>query len=153
MPEIDTAAFGRLDYADDAILEFPAGLPAFEDQTRFVLIERPDVAPLVFLQSLARSDLAFPALPVAAVSPDYQLDIPDEDRALLGLPGADGGDPENLLCLAIVTLSGQAPPTVNLAAPVVVNLARRRAVQIVQATPRYSHQHPLFAPEDAPSCS
>jgi flagellar assembly factor FliW len=153
MPQIDTAAFGRLDYADDAVLDFPSGLPAFEDQTRFVLIERPDLAPLVFLQSLARPDLAFPALPVAAVAPDYQLEIADEDRTLLGLPGQETAADAGLLCLAIVTLSGQTPPTVNLMAPVVVNSALRRAVQVVQTTPRYSHQHPLFAREDAPPCS
>ena len=153
MPSIETVPFGRLDYSDDAVLEFPAGLPAFEDQTRFVLIERSDLAPLVFLQSLALPDLAFPALPVAAVVPDYELDIPEEDRALLGLAGQENPAGAGLLYLALVTLSGEATtPTVNLMAPVVVNSALGRAVQVIQTAPRYSHQHPLFAREDSPSC-
>jgi flagellar assembly factor FliW len=153
MPSIETASFGRLDYSADAVLEFPAGLPAFEDQTRFVLIERSDLAPLVFLQSLGRPDLTFPALPVAVVAPDYELDIPEEDLALLGLPGPPDSAGAGLLYLAVVTVSGEATPTVNLMAPVVVNSALRRAVQVVQTVPRYSHQHPLFAPEGSPSCS
>jgi flagellar assembly factor FliW len=153
MPRIDTVAFGPLDYSGDAVLQFPAGLPAFEDQTRFVLIERPDLAPLVFLQSLARPDLALPALPVSAVAPGYKLDIPPEDCALLGLPGPAGAAGADLLCLAVVTLSGDAPPTVNLMAPVVVNSALRRGVQVIQTSPEYSHQHPLFVPEDSPPCS
>lgn len=152
MPEIDTAAFGRLNYAEDAVLDFPAGLPAFEDQTRFVLIEQPDLAPLVFLQSLARPELAFPALPAAAVVSGYEVDIPEEDRALLGLAAGQTATGAGLVYLAIVTLSGQ-PPTVNLAAPVVVNPALRRAVQVVQSAPRYSHRHPLPAPEEPPACS
>ena len=48
---------------------------------------------------------------------------------------------------------GEAPATVNLMAPVVVNSALRRAVQVIQTAPRYSHQHPLFVHEDSPSCS
>ena len=153
MSSIETASFGRLDYSEDAILEFPAGLPAFEDQTRFVLIERSDLAPLVFLQSLTRQDLAFPALPVAAVVPGYDLDIPEEDRALLGLTGPPDAAAANLLYLAVVTISAEAPATVNLMAPVVVNSALRRAVQVIQTAPRYSHQHPLFVPQESPPCS
>ena len=153
MPWIETASFGRLDYSEDAILEFPAGLPAFEDQTRFVLIERSDLAPLVFLQSLALPDLAFPALPVAIVAPGYEIDIPEEDRALLGLAGPPDAAGAGLLYLAVVTLSGEAPATVNLMAPVVVNSALRRAVQVIQTALRYSHRHPLFVPQDAPPCS
>jgi flagellar assembly factor FliW len=155
MLRIDTAHFGPLDCSEDSVIEFPAGLPAFEDQTRFVLVEQPESAPLVFIQSLARPDLVFPALPVQVISPDYRLEMPAEDRALLGfaeqspppLPGRD------LLCLAIVTAPAGAPPTANLLAPVVINLTTRRAVQVIQADAAYSHQFPLFQTAEPTPCS
>jgi flagellar assembly factor FliW len=148
MPQTPTASFGLLEYAEDAVVEFPGGLPAFEDQRRFVLIERPDLAPLVFLQSLDRHDLALPAVPMAMVAPDYPLELSDEDRALLGLAGDAPVEKAGLLCLAVVTFKRDEPPTVNLMAPVVVNLALRRAVQAIQTAAGYSHAHPLFRPEE-----
>lgn len=154
MPRIDTLHFGSLDYSEDALLEFPTGLPAFEDQTCFVLIERPDSSPLVFLQSLGRPELVFLALPALVIEPGYQLDVPHEERALLGLP-ADvpliiGRD---LLCLAILTVAGCGPATANLMAPVVVNLATRRGAQVIQTDSSYSYRHPLFQQPEEQPCS
>ncbi len=154
MPQTQTANFGLLDYSEEAVVEFPAGLPAFEDQRRFVVIERPDLVPLVFLQSLDRPELALPALPVSAVVPGYRLDIPEEDRTLLGLAGDVGTGLADLVCLGVVSIPRSGPATVNLMAPVVVNPARRRAVQVIQTNAPYSYEHPLFrAEEDESRCS
>ncbi len=154
MPRIDTIHFGPLDYSEDSLLEFPAGLPAFEDQTRFVLIERPDSSPLVFLQSLGRPELAFLALPALTIEPGYRLEIPPEERALLGFaadaPLSIGRD---VLCLAILTVAGGGPATANLMAPVVVNLATRRGVQVIQTDSSYSYRHPLFQQPEKQPCS
>lgn len=154
MPHLETTQFGRLDYSEDAVLEFPAGLPAFEDQTRFVLVEQPESAPAVFLQSLRRPELSFLTLPVRAVDPAYALEIPPEERAGLGFP--EQGPPpvvgRELLCLVIVAAPAGAAPTANLMAPVVVSLAHRRGAQVLQPPARYSHQHPLLPPAQEPPC-
>jgi flagellar assembly factor FliW len=155
MPQIQTDSFGLLDYAEDAVLEFPVGLPAFEDQTRFVLIERPHLAPLVFLQSLRLPDLAFLTLPVQAVDAAYRLQIPVEDRELLGF-SADQPAPalgRELLCLVVVTVPPDGPSTVNLMAPVIINLATRHGAQVLQPEAGYSHQHPLFQAAEEQPCS
>jgi flagellar assembly factor FliW len=52
MPSVDTKYFGSLEYREESVYEFPHGLPAFENETMFVLIEQPENRPLVFLQSL-----------------------------------------------------------------------------------------------------
>jgi flagellar assembly factor FliW len=155
MPQIETLPFGPLSYSDDAVLEFPAGLPAFEEQTRFVLVERPDEAPVIFLQSLLRPDLTFLTLPAQTVAPNYRFEIPTEDLALLGFPA--GGPPplpgRDVLYLAIVTAPAGSAPTANLMAPIVVNLASRRAAQVIRPDTDYSHQHPLFPPSQESPCS
>ncbi len=47
-----------------------------------------------------------------------------------------------LICLALVTVDPNHGATANLMAPLAVNLANRRAIQVIQAE-GYSYQHPL----------
>src|SRR5947209_7786533 len=64
MPEVNTRHFGIISFEDDAVIQFPQGLPAFESATRFVLIEQAAASPLIFLQSLDDPQLSFVAAPV-----------------------------------------------------------------------------------------
>jgi flagellar assembly factor FliW len=56
-----------------------------------------------------------------------------------------------VLCLTVLSIK-ETGPTANLLAPVVVNLANRRAVQAVALESDYSCQHGLFPLETA-ACS
>jgi flagellar assembly factor FliW len=144
MPVIETPHFGSLEYTEDRVLEFPHGIPAFESERRFLALERPETAPVIFLQSLSRSELVFMTLPVSLVEPGYRGAIPPEDLEALGLEA--GRPPEEgreVLSLAIITVDENRSATANLMAPVVVNLSTRRAVQSVQPDSGYSPRHPL----------
>lgn len=143
----ETRHFGTIEFERDAICEFPAGLPGFEDEHEFLALELPHTRPIVFLQSLRRADLCFITLPVQTIEPGYRLLMSAEDLRLLGLP--EERQPElgrEVLCLAIVAVGEGQPPTANLLAPVVINLANRRAVQAIQSDSGYSHRHPLPVP-------
>lgn len=149
MPQIATPYFGRLSYDPGSVIEFPAGLPGFEQQRRFVPVELADYHPLVFLQSLEPDGPCFPTLPVSAVDPDYRLQAAPEDLMLVGLPPArQPAMGSEALALAIVTVA-ETGITANLLAPVVVNLANRRAVQAIRPDGRHAHAHPLEAAEAA----
>jgi flagellar assembly factor FliW len=153
MPQIATAYFGRLSYDPESVIEFPAGLPGFESARRFVPVELAEYHPLVFLQSVEPEGPCFPALPVTAVDPEYRLEVSPEDLALVGLgprrqPAPNGQAP---LALAVVTVA-RTGITANLLAPIVVNLANRRAVQAIRPEPCYSHAHPL-EPAEVAACS
>lgn len=113
-------------------LEFPHGIPAFENETRFRLIER---EPLLFLESEANPGLSFLLLPVALIDPQYQLALSAEDRETI-----EASADSRLLCLAVITAAEDSPPTANLLAPVVVNLDTGRAVQAVRSDSKYSHK-------------
>ncbi|MGH9665146.1 MAG: flagellar assembly protein FliW, partial [Bryobacteraceae bacterium] len=96
------------------------------------------------LQSLIRPELCFLTLPVEVLTPDYRLNAAAEDLTALELnTAAQPKIGEEVLCLAILSVTGNQPPTANLLAPVVVNLKNRRAVQAVRLDAAYSHQHPL----------
>jgi len=124
-------------------LEFPQGIPAFETERRFRLIDR---EPLLFLESERNPELSFLLLPVALIDPDYKLALTAEDRATL-----EATAESRLLCLAVITATDDLPPTANLLAPVVVNLDCGRAVQAVRCDAAYSHKHPLL--QEGATCS
>jgi flagellar assembly factor FliW len=152
MPSVETSYFGPISYEPDSILEFPKGLPGFDERRRFVALQFEDSRPLVFLQSLEEPGLCFITLPVLAVDPHYQLRVSDEDRELVGLPlGRPLRIGEDVICLAVVSIREDGP-TANLLGPLVVNLRNRKAAQAVAPESGYSHQHRLV-PEEAPVCS
>jgi flagellar assembly factor FliW len=120
-------------------LEFPNGIPAFETERRFRLVDR---EPLLFLESESSPELSFLLLPVALIDPDYRLKLSPEDRAALDVSARS-----DLRCFAVITAAEDLPPTANLLAPVVVNLDSGRAVQAVRYDTVYSHKHPLLVEE------
>jgi flagellar assembly factor FliW len=113
-------------------LEFPHGIPAFENEKRFRLIDR---EPLVFLESESNPELSFLLLPVALIDPEYRLALSAEDRETIG-----AREGSSLLCLAVITAAEDSPPTANLLAPVVINPENGRAVQAVRCDSAYSHK-------------
>src|SRR5690349_6182556 len=119
MQSCQSKYFGVLVYEASAVIEFPEGLPGFEDQRRFILIDRQDLTPLVFMQSLDTPGLCFLAVPAGVVTDNYLLELPDDSPVLkLSRKPAIGKD---VVCLVIVTLRPTGP-TANLLAPIVIDL-------------------------------
>lgn len=146
MQTIDTRHFGRLEYGAEAILSFPAGLYAFEDQTEFLLIEQAVSAPMVFLQSVRERALSFMLVPVQVIDSAYRLILSEEDLRTLGF--TEGDAPRlgrDITALVLLTAGPDHNATCNLLAPIVINPASRRGVQVIQFDSGYSHQHPLAA--------
>jgi flagellar assembly factor FliW len=143
-----TAHFGPITVDEASTIEFPEGLPGFEECRRFVPMQHPAHAGLVFLQSLERADLCFLALPVNAVRPDYPLALSPEDLELLGFSEdshpALGAD---VVALAILSLAEGEMPTANLLSPVVIHSGTRRAVQAIRPDQRYGCREPLVVEE------
>jgi flagellar assembly factor FliW len=144
MALIETEYFGNISYREDSVFDFPAGLPAFVNEKRFVPIESPQHSPLLFLQSMAQPSLCFLALPIQVVDPGYHLAVSREDLVTLEL--APDRQPElasEVAVLVLLSIHDGLLSTANLMAPIVVNLKTRRALQAIRQDSVYSHQHPL----------
>jgi flagellar assembly factor FliW len=122
---------GEIEWNPGCELLFPGGLPGFETERRMIPVEIPAQRPLVYLQSLAHDNVCFLALPVLAINPDFQLRLPEEEKAAILLPedcepviGAD------VLCLGLLVPS-EHTVKVNLNAPIVINLHNSMGVQCV----------------------
>jgi flagellar assembly factor FliW len=139
-------------YEPGSEIEFPGGLPAFEDRRRFVLIQIPQIHPLLFLQSLDDSNVCFPALRAIDVDPLYRLRLTKEDLRRLSLPASrQPRIGEDIECLVVVALR-KGGATANLLAPVIINFRKMQGLQAVSEEP-YSLQYPLKRPVKAEPCS
>src|SRR4051812_23366364 len=145
MPVISTRFFGELQYEAEAVFYFPSGIPGFEEYQQFLLIERAETRPLLFMQSCRNASLCFVAAPVSVAEPAYALELALDEVAMLDLPpesetvGATG----STCCIGLITSSPGEAPTINLASPIVLNLQNRKGVQAVRADAQYSRRHPL----------
>jgi flagellar assembly factor FliW len=147
-----TRYFDVLEYQPDAVIRFPAGLPGFDDERQFILIEQPPHRPLLFLQSLSDPDLCFTLLPVLVLSPDYTLKMSPEDVDLIGLdPARQPRIGRDVFCGALLAVQ-ENEVTANLMAPLIINLASRIAVQAIQMEPDYSHCYRVATPEMVVAC-
>lgn len=144
MAQVETEYFGTISYREDSIFEFPAGLPAFVNEKRFVPIESPQHSPLLFLQSLVRPSLCFLVLPIQVVDRDYHLAVSRKDLVALDLsPDRQPELASEVAVLALLSIHDGFLATANLMAPIVVNLKTRRALQAIRQDSFYSHQHPI----------
>jgi flagellar assembly factor FliW len=153
MPVIETRHFGKVDYDRDGVFEFPFGLPGFEEHRKFLLFERPNTHPLIFMQSLDEPDLGFIAAPVTVAVGGYSLSLAGEELAALGLVQDVEAAAGSVLYLGLITAAPGAAPTINLASPIVLNAETRKGVQAVRMDGEYSFRHPLLASEEALQCS
>ena len=152
--QIDTSRFGEIEIADDEVITFPDGLPGFAGRRSMVLIGggnlpglevSDEYETLYWIQDTVDPDLAFLTLVPWEVYPDYDIDIDPSD--------ADGGDPDDLCVLSIVTVrrdNEEVRMTSNLLAPVVINTKTRTGRQVILNDQTWPVHAPL-AESAAPS--
>jgi flagellar assembly factor FliW len=153
MPRIQTKFFGSRDCDPESLYSFPWGLPGFEEHRSFIFLTMPGSEPLLFMQSMTTRNLCFVLLPIRVVDPAYDIHLTPEETALLQLrPDEVPRIGENILCAVMVCSESGATPTVNLMAPVIVNLKAKTGLQAIQGGSGYSHRHQLRLEEALVPC-
>jgi flagellar assembly factor FliW len=122
---LHTTRFGTIQAETDDIFLFPNGLIGLEDFRRWVLLADAENDAVGWLQSTSHPDVA-----VAVVSPrrfvqEYSVRIPRGELARLQLDESD-----RAFVLSLVS-QNQHGLTLNLKAPLLFNLDRRLACQLV----------------------
>ena len=89
MPEFNSTRFGTVVYNEDTTLQFPEGLlqgvEDYENCTNFHLFHEEDGSRILhYLQSLDHPDLAFALLDPSYLNIDYEIELNDQESALLG---------------------------------------------------------------------
>lgn len=137
--KVDTR-FGELNVDPSQVINFPRGIPGFENSTRWKLFHEIDEqgnwvsGAVVYLQSLDDGEVSLPLTDPAMFGFSYDLVLSDSEVAELKLE-----DPSDVLVLT--TLSARDTPTgnsrrpaisdmyVNISAPILINTQSRIGIQ------------------------
>ncbi len=146
MVEVNTNAFGKIVIEDDKIIRFEHGILGFPDLKDFTLIYNIDKgieSSIKWLQSLDEPNFAMPVMDPNLVLDGY---TPMFDRELLK-PLGGNLDFENLDLMMLVTVTVPkdiTQTTVNLKAPIIVNVEERKAVQLISEDDAYSIKYAIY---------
>jgi len=123
--QIHTSRFGDVDIEPEDILLFSRGLFAFENHRHWVLLADDDNDAVAWLQSLSDSEVALPMVSPRRFIPDYQVRLNRDQLTPLELAALDQA--------YVLTVLGRndGKLTLNLKAPVIINLDRRTGRQVV----------------------
>jgi flagellar assembly factor FliW len=127
--EIKSSFLGEQSIDPNTIINFPFGIPGFEDQTRFKLFHQEGENPLVFwLQSLDDESLVFSVAEASTFNINYNFTLTDAEEVILGIEN----DADTLI-LIILHKDDSAQPTVKgaIKSPLVINSTKRIGLQKV----------------------
>lgn len=138
--KIQTAHFGEIEYDAAQAFHFQSGLPGLEEDTEFALLASDETQPIFWLQSLTRAQVSLPVVNPLLLCPTYSFDIPDADTEALELR-----DVQDVCILSVLVIPPENADamTVNLAAPVILNMKNHQGRQILLNDKNYSTKTPV----------
>jgi flagellar assembly factor FliW len=112
----------------ETLFTFPEGIAGFEDCKRFKLFHEEGKATVFWLQSVDDAEVMFPIVAPEALDIEYQIELTDDDCALIGLHGT-----EEVAVVVIVYRNEVEGGKIaaNTHSPVILNLNSRKGMQKV----------------------
>ncbi len=135
---IETKNFGNVEINEDSVYTFDYGLPGFEDLRKFTIItadsDDSNKKPLFYwLQSLESPDISFIIMEVYDIMPDYNPLVYDSDLAAIGEVKDDNLSIYNIVVIPKIV----SKMSVNLKAPIVLNLTTKKGGQMITKNEDY----------------
>ncbi|MFH1251230.1 MAG: flagellar assembly protein FliW [bacterium] len=139
--KIITTRFGTISVNKNKIIHMPSGMLGFSEKKRFVLFRHKENSPFFWYQSVDEPSLAFVVTSPFLFVPEYSVDADDAAKAMLWNDAV-----ESDLELYVVANIPKGEPdkmTANLIGPILINVKKRQAVQMVISNSPYSHKFPI----------
>ncbi len=128
--KVETRIFGEIDIPEEKLIKLETGMIGFPDMTTFALIydeEKGNDTSIRWFQSMDDPETAFPVMDPMVIKEDYNPIVSDEILSPLG----ELND-ENTYILVTVTVPSKVEElSVNLKAPIVINLDNNKGVQLI----------------------
>ncbi|MFT7597577.1 MAG: flagellar assembly factor FliW [Acidimicrobiales bacterium] len=138
--KVSSTRLGELDLDDEQIYDLGPGILGFPEGRSYAVIEIDD--DYFWIQSVEDAETAFLAMHPWSFFPDYELDVPDDVLAEIGLD-----DPTESAVYLLLTTNYDGDDltdvTANLLGPIIVNNKSRCGRQIVLNTGDYTTKEPL----------
>ncbi len=129
---------GNISAEEKDILIFKKGLPGFQKLSKFVLLSMQNNEPIRWLVSLEDSEVSLPVIDPWLVRKDYYVNLKDDVLEFLGIE-----DREKILIMAVLRITNDNPDdiTVNLLAPLIINLSNNNSMQLLLEESDYQIRH------------
>ncbi|GFR36138.1 flagellar assembly protein FliW [Thermobrachium celere] len=129
--QISTKFFGDIIIQEENIIYFNEGIPGLDEYKRFVILDIEDTN-IKCMQSIEEREIAFLIINPWDYFKDYEIELTDEEVNYLGIK-----DYKDVLVYNVVTVR-QNKITVNLLAPIVININNMNAKQIILNEKKYN---------------
>lgn len=137
--ELVSKVHGKIQYELEEVITFKKGIPGFEEYKSYVASEMED-SPFKILHSIENNELAFVIISPFDVVSDYEIKLTEEIIKNIKIEKQ-----EDVMLYSIVTVSSQVENiTVNLRAPLVLNIKEKLGEQLIVDKDEYKIKHPLM---------
>ena len=123
---VNTRRFGEIEIEPREVLHFPVGIAGFPDERAFILVRTKETGTIAWLQSARTPSLALPLVSAHAFGSSY----PDVPFLPIAERAGIGSDMEEMAMMVVLNAPEGQPATVNLLAPIVVNIESRVGGQL-----------------------
>ncbi|MEN6351307.1 MAG: flagellar assembly protein FliW [Syntrophomonas sp.] len=139
--KIKSTLLGELEFEEKDLVDFPLGIPAFEDEKSFLVIAMEEGVPFYYLHSTRDPNLCMVMANPFVFFPDYSFEIGDEQLKQLECEDKR----EDLAIYVLLTIAEDfRQSTANLLAPITINSKKRKGLQFIAVNSDYKTKHPIF---------
>ena len=137
--EVISPVHGKITYDENEIIKFEKTILGFDKSKRFILKDVNENDFFKILQSVDEPEVAFIVISPFEVENNYEINLNNEVINTLKIKEAN-----NVLLYSLVTLNSKIEDiTVNLKAPIVININNKKAQQFIIDKEKYKIKHPL----------
>jgi len=138
--KIKTSRFGEIEVDEQSVVNMPEGMLGFSEFKKFVLIQQDQGSPFLWYQAVDEPGLAFVIVDPFTFFPDYEVLLSREDLDALGATELG-----SLAVFSVVVIpENPEDMTANLRGPVLINVEKKTARQVVLNDQRYSPHQPIL---------
>lgn len=125
--KIQTKYLGEVEIEENKIINFQSGLPGFQEENEFVLLDIPNNQLLQILQSVRTTNTAFIVANPHDFYHGYTFNLDDTILKTLQIKNE-----KDVVVLSIMTIQEPfANSTINLKAPIVINASKKYGKQCI----------------------
>lgn len=137
---LETKYHGVHEYEEKNVISFPKGLPGFDHLKKFIIFPVEDNEIFSILHSIEDENIGFVIVTPFDLADDYEFEIEDEIIKRLKI-----AKKEDIFVKNIVTLSSILEKiTMNLRAPIIINIKENLGEQIILNNEKYLIKYPVF---------
>lgn len=138
--KIVSGKLGEIEFTEEDVITLSAPILGFPDLNDFILISNDKSYPFLWFQSVQDPNICFILVEPDIFYPDYKPDLNKREAKILG------AEEENEIKLFGIVVVPDQPKnaTVNLRAPLALNMGKKLAKQVILEDDKWQIKTPLF---------